>query len=47
MVCVDVQICTFNLPLLVHLALSTCRGLDRGGFPACMFADILMWLYWL
>ena len=41
--CVDIQICTFNSPLLVHLALSTCRGLDCGGFPACMLADVLMW----
>lgn len=42
--CGDVQICTFNLPLLVHLALSmsACRGLDHGGFPACVLADILM-----
>ena len=43
--CGDVQICTFNLPLLVHLALSmsACRGLDHGGFLACMLANILMW----
>ena len=40
--CVDVQIYTFNLPLLVHLALSAYRGLGHGGFAACMLADIMM-----